>query len=253
VLGLQGHYAAINVIDELPKSPGPRCGRQAARIVQRLGLDGVLTALVCGIRRRLGQVDRATFRTFGGGQPGLANRDLRTVHLQAVQSVFLGVGEHTYSLVGAPPAPHTPLPTAASQAASQGTDTPGSNLAMRWPIGLRCGRVRPTDSRAVRVDVLSRCDHSTAMSPVSTKTSPPSTSLPTDDARDYILSQWHPWEPVLTGLRGALAELGLLEKAESLDLRTPVHDYFEPLFTTGWHVAQLNPADQQPNNGETDK
>jgi integrase len=33
----------------------------------------------------------------------------------------------------------------------------------------------------------------------------------------------------------------------------PVHDYFDPLFTTGWHVAQLNPTDQQPNNGETDK
>jgi hypothetical protein len=58
---------------------------------------------------------------------------------------------------------------------------------------------------------------------------------------------------VLTGLRGALAELGLLEKAESLDLRTPVHDYFDPLFTTGWHAAHLNPTDQQPNNGETDK
>ena len=78
-------------------------------------------------------------------------------------------------------------------------------------------------------------------------------AAPTDEARDYILSQWHPWEPVLTGLRGALAELGLLEKAESLDLRTPVHDYFDPLFTTGWHVAQLNPTDRQPNNGETDK
>ena len=78
-------------------------------------------------------------------------------------------------------------------------------------------------------------------------------AAPTDEARDYILSQWHPWEPVLTGLRGALAELGLLEQAESLDLRTPVHDYFDPLFTTGWHVAQLDPTDQQPNNGETDK
>ena len=30
---------------------------------------------------------------------------------------------------------------------------------------------------------------------------------PTDEARDYILSQWHPWEPVLTGLRGALVAL----------------------------------------------
>lgn len=38
---------------------------------------------------------------------------------------------------------------------------------------------------------------------------PPTTSPkpPTDEARDYILSQWHPWEPVLTGLRGALVAL----------------------------------------------
>ncbi|WP_308165546.1 site-specific integrase [Nocardia noduli] len=63
---------------------------------------------------------------------------------------------------------------------------------------------------------------------------------PTDDARDYILSQWTPWEPVLTGLREALDELGLLESAEKLDLRTPVHDYFDPLFSTGWQVTQMN-------------
>ncbi|HVO24313.1 MAG TPA: tyrosine-type recombinase/integrase [Candidatus Margulisiibacteriota bacterium] len=76
---------------------------------------------------------------------------------------------------------------------------------------------------------------------------------PTAESRDYILSQWHLWEPVLAALREALDELGLLEEAEKLDLRTPVHDYFDPLFTTGWHVAQLNPTDQQPNDGETDK
>jgi hypothetical protein len=63
---------------------------------------------------------------------------------------------------------------------------------------------------------------------------------PTDEARDYILSQWHFWEPVLTALRQALDELGLLEEAEKLDLRAPVHDYFDPLFSTGWQVAQLS-------------
>jgi integrase len=63
---------------------------------------------------------------------------------------------------------------------------------------------------------------------------------PTDEARDYILSQWHPWEPVLIALREALDELGLLEEAEKLDLRAPVHDYFDPLFSTGWQVTQLN-------------
>lgn len=63
---------------------------------------------------------------------------------------------------------------------------------------------------------------------------------PTDSARDYILNQWHPWEPVLTGLREALDELGLLEAAEALDLRSPVHDYFDPLFTTGFPVIQQN-------------
>lgn len=66
---------------------------------------------------------------------------------------------------------------------------------------------------------------------------------PTDETRDYILSRWHPWEPVLTGLRAALDELGLLEEAEKLDLRAPVHDYFDPLFSTGFPVSHLNQFD----------
>lgn len=60
---------------------------------------------------------------------------------------------------------------------------------------------------------------------------------PNDEARDYILSAWEKWEPVLSGLRQALDELGLLEAAESLDLRSPVHDYLDPLFTTGFPAA----------------
>jgi hypothetical protein len=63
---------------------------------------------------------------------------------------------------------------------------------------------------------------------------------PTDEARDYIISEWRPWEPVLAGLREALDELGLLEEAEKLDLRAPVHDYFNPVFSTGWAVDQLD-------------
>ncbi|MCH9733061.1 MAG: tyrosine-type recombinase/integrase [Actinomycetia bacterium] len=63
---------------------------------------------------------------------------------------------------------------------------------------------------------------------------------PNDQARDYILSQWHPWEPVLTGLREALDELGLLTQAEQLDLRAPRQDYFHPLFATGFQVSQMN-------------
>lgn len=66
---------------------------------------------------------------------------------------------------------------------------------------------------------------------------------PTDEARDYILSQWEPWEHVLANLREALDELGLLEAAEKLDLRSPFHDYFDPLFSTGFHPARLNPSD----------
>ncbi|WP_280464543.1 tyrosine-type recombinase/integrase [Nocardia cyriacigeorgica] len=65
---------------------------------------------------------------------------------------------------------------------------------------------------------------------------------PSDEARDYILRQWEPWEPVLAGLREVLDELGLLEAAEKLDLRTPVHDYFDPLFSNGWRVAHLSPS-----------
>ncbi|WP_067469056.1 tyrosine-type recombinase/integrase [Nocardia amamiensis] len=69
---------------------------------------------------------------------------------------------------------------------------------------------------------------------------------PTDEARDYILSQWEPWEPVLTGLRQALDELGLLEAAEKLDLRSPVHDYFNPLFSTGFRLPHLNSPGEHP-------
>lgn len=67
---------------------------------------------------------------------------------------------------------------------------------------------------------------------------------PNDEARDYILSAWDPWQPVLAGLREALDELGLLEEAEKLDLRSPVHDYFHPVFTTGWTLDQLSPPTQ---------
>ncbi len=69
---------------------------------------------------------------------------------------------------------------------------------------------------------------------------------PSEEARDYILSEWSPWEEVLTGLREALEELGLLEAAEGLDLRSPMQDFFHPLFTTGWQLAGLT------NQAQTD-
>jgi hypothetical protein len=75
---------------------------------------------------------------------------------------------------------------------------------------------------------------------------------PTDEARDYILSQWHPWEPVLNGLREALDELGLLEEAEKLDLRSPVQDYFNPLFSTGWTLTQLDSSNESNANKGSD-
>ena len=62
---------------------------------------------------------------------------------------------------------------------------------------------------------------------------------PTDEARDYIVGEWQPWETVLSSLRAELGELGLLEEAENLDFRSPVRDYFEPLFATGWPVSHL--------------
>ena len=34
--------------------------------------------------------------------------------------------------------------------------------------------------------------------------------------------------------------MGLLEEAEKLDLRAPVHDYFDPLFATGWPIKHLD-------------
>ena len=68
---------------------------------------------------------------------------------------------------------------------------------------------------------------------------------PTPETRDYILSQWQPWEAVINGLRDALSELGLLKEAEDLDLRSPAHDYFNPVFTTGWHPTDLNTTTSQ--------
>ena len=62
---------------------------------------------------------------------------------------------------------------------------------------------------------------------------------PNEKARDYILGQWHPWELVLASLREALDELGLLEEAEKLDLRSPVQDYFSPVFSAGWPLKEL--------------
>lgn len=62
---------------------------------------------------------------------------------------------------------------------------------------------------------------------------------PNDHARDYILSQWQPWEPVLSALRRELAELDLLAEAEQIDLRSPMDDYFHPLYTTGWSPTEL--------------
>ncbi|MBX7134739.1 MAG: site-specific integrase [Fimbriimonadaceae bacterium] len=60
---------------------------------------------------------------------------------------------------------------------------------------------------------------------------------PSDEARDYILGEWKPWEKVLDGLRQTLDELGLLEAAQEMDLRSPVHDFFHPLFATGWTLT----------------
>ncbi|MCH9728274.1 MAG: site-specific integrase [Actinomycetia bacterium] len=65
---------------------------------------------------------------------------------------------------------------------------------------------------------------------------------PSDEARDYILSEWEPWEAALDGLRHALDELGLLDAARELDLRTPAQDYFSPLFSTAWNVSDLSGA-----------
>jgi integrase len=76
---------------------------------------------------------------------------------------------------------------------------------------------------------------------------------PSEEARDYILSEWEPWEAALDGLRRALDELGLLDAARELDLRTPVQDYFSPLFSKAWNMPDLSGAgtpDCLPDIGE---
>ncbi len=71
-------------------------------------------------------------------------------------------------------------------------------------------------------------------------------AAPSDEARDYILSEWESWDDVLAGLRQTLDEFGLLKAAEELDLRTPMHDFFNPLFSNGWTlVPPAEPPDEQ--------
>ncbi len=63
---------------------------------------------------------------------------------------------------------------------------------------------------------------------------------PTGEARDYILQAWEGWSDALDGLRSILDDLGLLEAAEQLDLRTPRQDYLgDPLWTHAWPTTEL--------------
>lgn len=62
---------------------------------------------------------------------------------------------------------------------------------------------------------------------------------PNEAAREYILAEWKPWAPVIDNLRVELESVGLLSAAMNLDLRAPVHDYFSPLFATGWLANDL--------------
>ena len=48
-------------------------------------------------------------------------------------------------------------------------------------------------------------------------------------------------EKSLAAQRQDLLNQGRFEEAEKLDLRSPVHDYFHPVFTTGWTLDQLSP------------
>ena len=76
---------------------------------------------------------------------------------------------------------------------------------------------------------------------------------PSENARDYILSEWKPWERVLARLRNALEELGLLEAAEKLDLRSPRQDFFHPLFSTGWQLDGLQETTAVSKDDQTDR
>lgn len=73
---------------------------------------------------------------------------------------------------------------------------------------------------------------------------------PTEEAREYILSQWREWEPVIDGLREALDDAGLLEAAEQLDLRSPAQDYFNPVFSIGWTAKELDHESGEVGSGD---
>jgi hypothetical protein len=64
---------------------------------------------------------------------------------------------------------------------------------------------------------------------------------PDDATADYLHQVFEPTARAIDGLEKALAGLGLLDDALSLDLRRP-QDYFQRLWNTGFHPADLAKA-----------
>ena len=61
---------------------------------------------------------------------------------------------------------------------------------------------------------------------------------PSDETRDYILSSGT--RGPVRGLRQVLDGARVARGSGKLDLRSPVQDYFSPVFSTGWTLTQLD-------------
>jgi integrase len=62
---------------------------------------------------------------------------------------------------------------------------------------------------------------------------------PDQSAREYIYEQFRRSSQALDGLEKALLALGLIDQANNLDLRSPHQDFFDPIWTHGWHASDL--------------
>jgi len=69
---------------------------------------------------------------------------------------------------------------------------------------------------------------------------------PTDEAADYLHSVFEPTARAIAGLEKALAGLGLLDEALTMDLRRP-QDYFQRIWSTNFRASDLATlTDQEP-------
>jgi integrase len=75
-------------------------------------------------------------------------------------------------------------------------------------------------------------------------------SSASDQAREAFYKVWQPMGTALFGLEKALDALGLLQAAQDIDLRSPAHDFHNPLWKRGWAVTDLHEIAETPDDAQ---